>query len=217
MLVKDLMAQPVVLITEKATVGEALELIRQHDVRHLPVVDRKQHLVGVTSESDLLKIFPRNKHDERKTFETNLLLRTPITQVMIPDPYHINPHITIEEAALLMKNHKIGCLPVIEHSKVIGLISRTDVIEAFINSLGLGKSGVRVTIPYRKKIGFLSDLVRLADKFGVLIDHMVTFETEIVLKIRREKAEQFLKELKSHGYTVTDITCIENSVSLPCA
>lgn len=215
MLVKDLMAKPVITVSNKITVGEALELTEKHDIRHLPVVNAKQAIVGVTSQKDLLKVFPKTS-DCKNPFERNLLSRTPITKVMVPNPYYVNPEVTVEEAALVMKKHKIGCLPVVENNKVVGLVSRSDVFEAFITSLGLAKEGVRLTIPYRKKMGFLSKLITIADEFGVIIEHMVTFEREIVIKVQPEKVEPFVKKLKASGYTVTDLTCIKASASRPC-
>ncbi len=216
MLVKDLMAQPVIFVSDQATVGEALELIRKNDVRHLPVVNKRFNLLGITAENDLLRIFPRCK-DEKRSFEYNLISRTPVTKVMIPNPFFVNPTSTIEEAALIMKEHKIGCLPVVEDAKLVGLISRTDVIEAFISSMGLGTAGVRITVPYQKKLGFLSELVTVADALGVIIEHMVTFDQEVVFKVSCNKAELFLKELEKLGYSTLDVIAIEDSDSAPCA
>jgi len=207
MLVKNLMTQPVFTVSAGASVGEALETLRKKNVRHLPVVDANLHLLGVTSEIDLLRVFPKNKN--LSSFEANLLARTPITNVMRECPITISADDMIEQAALVMRDNKIGCLPVLDDKKLVGLLSRTDIIDAFISSLGFGEPGTRVTIAYRKKWGFLANLIAFVDKFGIVIDHVVTFEKEIVLKVKGRNLDNFISELKKAGYQVNDVTYIE--------
>lgn len=207
MLVKNLMTQPVFTVSANTTVGDALELLKKKNVRHLPVVDAGMHLLGVTSEVDLLRVFPKNKC--LSSFENNLLSRTPVDSVMRDRPLTIAAGDTIEQAALIMRDHKIGCLPVLEGKKLVGLLSRTDIIDAFISSLGFGEQGTRITVTYRKKWGFLSNLIDFVDRFNIIIDHVVTFEKEVVLKVRDRNPELFLRELKKAGYHVTDVTHIE--------
>lgn len=207
MLVKNLMTQPVISVTEDTTVGEALDLLKKKDVRHLPVVDADHFLLGITSEIDLLRVFPKNKC--LSTFESNLLSRTPVGNVMVSSPIVVDAGDMVENAALIMRSNKIGCLPVLEDRKLVGLLSRTDIVDAFISSLGFGISGTRITVAYRRKWGFLANLIAFVDKYGIVIDNIVTFESEVVLKVRDLNPENFVRDLKKAGYKVTDMTLIE--------
>ncbi|PKM81580.1 MAG: acetoin dehydrogenase [Firmicutes bacterium HGW-Firmicutes-14] len=206
MFVKDLMSWPVITIFDTSTVGEALELLRAKKIRHLPVVGTNQILVGVVSETDLIKVFPNGR--ELSTFESNLLARTPVSKVMKKALY-IAPDKTVEEAALVMRTNRISCLPVLdENGKLIGLISKNDIIDAFITSLGLKEGGTRISLVYQRKWGFLSELVTFADKRNIRIDNIVSFDKELVLKISG-KAMEFINDLRKAGYNITDVSYIE--------
>lgn len=207
MLVKHLMSWPVVTVFDTSTVGESLELIKKKNIRHLPVVDVSQTLVGIATETDLLKVFPNNK--ELSTFQLNLLSRTPIEKIMVPNLVCVSPDTIVEEAALAMRTNKISCLPVLnENGKMVGLLTKNDIIDAFIAALGLGEAGTRITILYKKKWGFLSELISFADQRNVCIDNIVTFGPEIVLKVKG-KSTDFVNDLRKAGYSVSDVSFID--------
>lgn len=206
MLVKDLMSWPVVTVFENTTVGEAMDILRRKDIRHLPVVDYNQTLQGVASETDLVKIFPN--HKGMSTFESNLLSRTPVSKVMQSKPIAVSPGEIAEQAALIMRTSKISCLPVLdEGDKLVGILSKNDIIDAFISSLGLGEGGARISIVYKKKWGFLSEVISIADKHNICIDNIVSFGQEVVLKVK-DKPEGFINDLKKSGFNVSDVSYI---------
>lgn len=206
MLVKHLMSWPVITIFDNSTVGEALDVLKRKSIRHLPVVDINQALVGVVSESDLVKVFPNSK--ELSTFESNLLSRTPVLKVMQTKPIFISPEEVIEEAALVMRTNNISCLPVLDESKkLVGLLSKNDIIDSFITALGLGEGGTRITIVYKQKWGFLSELIAFADRCNVCIENIVTFGKELVIKVKGQSTD-FVNDLQKAGYRVTNISYI---------
>lgn len=208
MLVKTLMSHPVTTVREETTVGDALELIKKKNIRRLPVVDEAGRLIGLSTEWDLLKIFPIKPNN---SFETKLISRTPIKNVMRTDPITVSPEETIESAAITMQCNKVGCLPVVEQGEVVGLISLTDILTAFIDAMGLEKSSVRITIKFSKRMGFLAELIQLIDHQGIIVDNMVTFNDEIVLKIKNIKTDVLLKALKEEKYKVTHIAYIDGT------
>lgn len=207
MLINDMMSQPVITVLESTTVGEALETLKRQKVRHLPVVDFSQTLLGIVSESDLVKVFPIGK--DLSTFEINLLSRTAVSKVMKLKPFTISSDKLIEEAALIMRTEKIGCLPVTDYTgKLIGIITKNDIMDALMSALGLEDGGTRITIAFNKKWGFLSDIITFADKHNIYIDNVVTFHGEVVLKVK-EKANEFVNDLRKAGYTIIDVSYID--------
>lgn len=206
MLVRDLMSSPVITIQESANIGDALETMRNKKIRHLPVVNMENALVGIVSEGDLLKVFPKSK--ELSTFEANLLSRTPVSKVMQKNPVSTHPSELLEEAALIMRTNHISCLPVLgDEDKMSGMITKNDIIDSFVAALGLEHGGTRITIKFQKRWGFLSELVAFADKRNVYIDNIVTFEQELVIKIRGT-AQEFVDDLRKAGYIVKDVSYI---------
>jgi acetoin utilization protein AcuB len=130
---------------------------------------------------------------------------------MHTDPITVSPEETIENAAVTMQCNKVGCLAVVDQGKVVGLISLTDILTAFIDAMGLEKSSVRITIKFSRRMGFLAELIQLIDRLGIIVDTMVTFNEEIVLKIKNIKTEELLKTLEKERYKVTHIAYIDGT------
>lgn len=197
MLVKTIMSSPVLTAQHTTQVGQALELMKSNHVRHLPVVTSNGTLAGLVSESDLLKIYPRKT---LSSYELNLLSRTPIKSVMDTNPHTIGPEETIEQAAQIMQECKVVCLPVVENGKVKGMICDNDVLRSFIGVLGIGQPGLRLTIHFRRQKGFLARLVQVLDNYNAIIDKMVTFQHELVLKLQVDEPKKLAEALEANGY-----------------
>lgn len=197
MLVKAIMSTPVLTTEQTTQVGLALELMKSNHVRHLPVVTSTGTLVGLVSESDLLKIYPRK---QLSSYEINLLSRTPVKSVMDSTPHTIGPEETLEQAAQIMQECKVVCLPVVENSKVKGMICDNDVLRSFIGVMGIGQPGLRLSIRFRRQKGFLVNLIQLLDNNNAMIDKMVTFPHELVLKLQVEQPNKLREALEANGY-----------------
>ena len=132
--IRDIMPRKMVTISETDTLSTVEDIMTLGHVRHMPVV-RGGKLVGVVSERDLLRASLSNLtafgSEERRAF----LQVVEIARVMSTPPVTIGPENTVEEAALLMAERKIGCLPVVDEDELIGSITETDVLRYFA---GLG-------------------------------------------------------------------------------
>ncbi len=129
--VRDIMERNVIKISAGERLSTVEDIMTLGRVRHMPVVSGGE-LVGVVSERDLLRASLSNVHhfgsEERRAF----LYAVEIARVMSQPPIVIGPHETVEEAAQVMAEEKIGCLPVIEKgSKLVGLITETDLLRYF--------------------------------------------------------------------------------------
>jgi len=210
MLVRSVMSSPVVSIPPNYDVGKALEFMRANHVKHLPVVSNKS-VVGLVSESDLLKVFPKKNLN---SFELNLLSRTPIIQVMVKNPTVINPDETLEKATLIMQSCNIGCLPVVENGNLIGMLTESDVINTFMNVMGIGQSGIRITLRIHRRMGFLADLIKTFDEIGIMVDKFVAFQSEIVIKVNAGDPSDLRTHLESKGYEIIHLA--EDTTMLAC-
>ena len=125
--VQDIMQTSFVTISAGDTLSTVEDIMTLGGVRHMPVV-RGGALVGVVSERDLLRASLSNltdfRHEERRAF----LQVVEITRVMSTPPIVISPEDEIEQAARLLAEKRIGCLPVIDEGKLVGLLTETDVL-----------------------------------------------------------------------------------------
>jgi CBS domain-containing protein len=125
--VRDIMETKLVTISANERLSMVEDIMTLGRVRHMPVVLGGQ-LVGVVSERDLLRaslsVLSEHRDAERRAF----LHVVEISRVMSAPPIVIGPDASIEQAALLMADKKIGCLPVVAGDQLIGMVTETDVL-----------------------------------------------------------------------------------------
>jgi CBS domain-containing protein len=125
--VRDIMETKLVTISANERLSMVEDIMTLGRVRHMPVVQGGQ-LVGVVSERDLLRaslsVLSEHRDAERRAF----LHVVEISRVMSAPPIVIGPDASIEQAALLMADKKIGCLPVVAGDQLIGMVTETDVL-----------------------------------------------------------------------------------------
>ncbi|MCR4440809.1 MAG: CBS domain-containing protein [Peptococcaceae bacterium] len=208
MLVKEKMTPNPITITRQATIAQALEIMRQNKIRRLPVMD-KDSLVGIVTDRDLSEVSP-SRATSLSIFELNYLLsKTKIGDILSPKQklITISPDAFLEEAALLMRNHKIGGIPVVENGKLVGIITETNIFDAFIEIMGLRQEGFRLTVKLvEDKPGVLAEVVSAIASCGGNITHISTYPAGghalIVFRINRGSAQDIQEALGKLGYEV---------------
>lgn len=131
--VLDIMtANPITIRLEK-TLRDALETMEQHNCKHLPVLSAGGHLVGVLSDRDC-RYALNSPFIMREKWQDEALINTlQIRAVMSAAPIIVEPSAPAAEAARLMLSHRIGCLPVMRGETLIGIVTRSDILVAFMN------------------------------------------------------------------------------------
>lgn len=198
--VKDRMIRKVATIDRDATIREALELMHKHSIRHLPVIGKgKDTLAGLVTESNL-----------RQFYLLSMLERISVRDVMIVKPVTIDPNAGIELAAGLIYRHKVGCLPVVENGKLLGIITTTDILGAFIEMMGFLQASSRIDLTFEGDHGSIEDISRIVkeNKAEIISIGIQTEPTgETVYHIRLEKCElkPITGALKKAGYEIISV------------
>ena len=135
MLVARRMSRKPIAISPEASIQEAIELMKQHSIRHLAVLNGQERLVGWVTDTDL-----------RGVFIASMIEELTIGDVMIADPITISSTEALEQAALLITEHKIGGMPVLEDGKLVGVITVVDILKAFIDIMGVLGSSSRLDV-----------------------------------------------------------------------
>lgn len=130
MTVEKIMSRKVVSISMDDTLDIVQDIMELGSVRHIPVVSRGT-VVGVVSQRDLLKASLSNVMGIPAKEQERFLKQIHIAEVMSAPPTFISPAEPIRQAARLMAEKKIGCLPVLEHGKLVGIVTETDVLAFF--------------------------------------------------------------------------------------
>ncbi|HDI61153.1 MAG TPA: CBS domain-containing protein [Desulfobacteraceae bacterium] len=169
MFVHRSMTPRVITIGKEASLLEAKDLMRNKNIRHLPVVDEQQKLIGIITDRDIRGAMPLENvrlPDFCKKMEVASQLK--VGDVMTPDPITIGPHDTIEDALLMFEQKKVGAFPVIDaEGRLKGIISVRDILRAFTNVLGIGQPGTLLCILVEEKVGQLKKIVDAITEEGI--------------------------------------------------
>jgi acetoin utilization protein AcuB len=211
MLVGERMTRPVITVHADLPIQEALNLMRQENIRRAPVVDDRGHLIGIVSERDLLHASPSDA-TSLSVWELNYLLsKIRIDRVMTKEVITVNEDTPIEEAARIMADHKIGGLPVTRMGQVVGIITETDLFKIFLELLGARQEGVRITALVRDAPGELANLTGAVRDAGGNIIALVTALGEstenrlITLKVDHIDAPTARKAVESVALSIVDL------------
>jgi len=178
MLVRDRMTVGPITVSPETTHKQAAELMREHKVHHLPVVDKKGTLVGIVVEQDLLAAQP-SPATTLSIYEIHSLLsKLEVRQIMSHPVYTTTKDCPLEEAARLMLDQGIGCLPVVEDNRVVGMITDTDIFEALVMLLGGGQEGARFTLHLPDKPGMLAKVAQAVADAGGNIASVTTWQSK---------------------------------------
>lgn len=134
MRVSEIMSQEMVTVTPDKRVGQALQLMQKHQIRHLPVVEGGR-MVGWLTSRDL-----------REVLLASMLEKITVVDVMVRAPISVSPDTGVEEAARLVKEHKIGGMPVLDGDRLVGVVTMLDVIGAFLTLLSLIRTSSRLDL-----------------------------------------------------------------------
>lgn len=160
MLVRDCMTRHPTVAEPQMSILEARDTMAEHDVRHLPVVGNDRRLLGLVTRQSLL-VEPELLGSLDGWEISRYLAMTTVSDVMIDarDVTTTGPETTLEDAARIMVEHRIGCLPVVEDGIVVGLITKTDLLRQLMEMMAAQRPGVRLTIHMPNRPG---ELARLA-------------------------------------------------------
>lgn len=141
------MKRTVVTIPKDETVEHARSLMARHRIRHLPVLEGKR-LVGIITDRDVrcaMEPRPAPGRGARRTWV--LPPETRVADAMTPDPVTVTPATDIEEAARLLVERRIGCLPVVDsRGAVVDIVSETDILLVFMEMMGVLASSSRIDV-----------------------------------------------------------------------
>lgn len=161
MFVSQSMKRKVTTVSKETSLLEAQALMAERNVRHLPVVDAENRLVGIITDRDVRSALPFSlAKGEGTEAEKAQYAHLKVAEAMTSDPMTILPTHTIQDALLLIQKKKVGAFPVVdEEGKLVGILSVRDLLRAFINVMGIGQPGTLLCILVEEKVGQLKKIV----------------------------------------------------------
>jgi acetoin utilization protein AcuB len=177
MLVQEIMTKKVVTVSPNDTLRQADQLLMQGRFRHLPVVEN-QRLVGIISDRDIrVPIFLKPEANA-----TQLLEERRVEQIMKSPVITVSPGTAVEQAAGIMYEKKIGCLPVTENDHLLGIITESDIFRVFIQVMGVMIPSSRLQLLLDDRPCPLAEVTRIVKAHGINIVSLVTEPSSVANK-----------------------------------
>ena len=161
MFVDKSMTKRVITIRRETSLLDIRALMNEHKIRHLPVTDDENTLLGIVTDRDVRSATPSILLDDFDSArERERLAKITAGDIMTRTPVTLKPMHTIQDALLIIQEKKVGALPVVdEHNKLKGILSVRDLMRAFTNVLGIGEPGTLLGVLVEEKVGQLKRIV----------------------------------------------------------
>ena len=208
--VQSYMSTDLVTIQPSTKIIEALDLMKEHKIHRLPVV-QGETIVGLITEGIIERSTPSSM-TSLDMHEVNYLLnKTTVSDIMEKRVVTINKEALLEEAAVTMRENGISVLPVVEPgNRLIGIITEKDIFSAFIDVLGYYTPGVRVVVNiHEDKKGVLEDLTDIFSDENINIQQIATYRkmgyVQVVIQLESKDIDGIRARLEEHGYEIGSI------------
>ena len=145
MQVEQWMNRDLVTVTPDETFRTAMHLIRQKGIRHLPVVEGKR-LVGIVTDRDLRQAAPSGATSLSIHELHYILEKLTVREIMTKQVVTVRPDQTVEDAAMLLLGHRIAGLPVLRDGELVGILTETEILQAFLQLRGKGPLDIAASI-----------------------------------------------------------------------
>jgi acetoin utilization protein AcuB len=201
MLVKDQMTPNPICGYPEMPVAEAQKIMQEHNIRHLPILDEDKKLVGLITQRSLMNAVPADVSKFSPFVVNYVLAKIKARNIMVKDVITISEDTAFEEAARIMADRKLGCLPVMRNDELVGIISDNDLFNIMVGLLGARREGVRVTVHQPDRAGEVARLTKTIAEEGGYLSVFVTYPTAdpdiwaSVIKVLNVPEQKLLEKL----------------------
>jgi acetoin utilization protein AcuB len=152
--VESWMSRNLVTIGKDAGIRDALMVMKKYSIRHLPVVENDL-FIGLVSSGDL-----------KQVILASMLENLKVSDVMLQNPFTVQTDTSLDRAAMIIFEKNIGCLPVVEEGRVVGMLTVKDILKAFIEIMGVLKGGARLDVILKHVHGSFDEVVGIIEDMG---------------------------------------------------
>lgn len=205
MIVEEIMKTEVETLRAEDTIEKAIKTLREKKIRHIPIVDDQNSIIGIVSDRDVKdgtpSIFQKGKAAEE--------LNNPLKLIMKTNVITGHPLDFVEEAAALFYEHQIGCLPIVKENKLVGIITETDLLYTLIQLTGAHQPGSQIEVKVENRAGVLYEVAGIIRRHNANIHSVLVYPDRqdenykiLVFRVRTINPMAVIEDLKKEGYVV---------------
>ncbi|MFZ3578239.1 acetoin utilization AcuB family protein [Virgibacillus sp. DJP39] len=204
MLVEEIMNKQVITLSPKSTIAEALRLLHQHRIRHIPIVDEDKHVLGIVSDRDVRDASP--SIFQKQASEDNVL-KNEIQTIMSHPVITVHPLDFVEEVAGIFYDHEFACLPVIQDNRLVGIVTEKDMLYTLIHITGTNVQSSHIEVKVPHKPGILPEVASVFGKRKINITSVLVYPYKndpnykvLVFRIQSMNPVPVIEDLRAAGY-----------------
>ena len=205
MLIEEIMIKDVTTLSPNNTVKDALQIMRDKKIRHLPILSTEGMLVGIVTDRDLKEVVPSSISEiiDNSTYDT------PLAEVMTKNLIIGHPMDFVEEAAVTFYDNKIGSLPIISNNKLVGIITETDLLYKYIELTGAHQPGSQIEVRVPNVPGILFEVSKVFHEQKTNVLSVLVYPDKendatkiLVIRINSMNPLSIIQGLKDSGFEV---------------
>ncbi|MCX7823645.1 MAG: CBS and ACT domain-containing protein [Syntrophobacterales bacterium] len=203
------MVTDLVTISPDTPIIKAREIMNKHRISHLPVTDGERHLLGLVTDRDLREAWASPATTLSVYELTYILQKITVESIMKKKVITVTEDTTIERAAFIMHQEKIGCLPVVSGGKLVGMLTTADLMSVLLAAMGMSDDSGRITILSEERMGILSHITSIIKDNAINIKSILIHPLprhdkvwQILLRFRKEDIDKAAQVLMESGYKV---------------
>ena len=211
MIIANVMTRNPIFVSPDMSVNDARALMTREKIGKLPVLDKNNRLVGIVTKKDLVKAGPSAATSLDMYEISYLLSKLKVETVMERSVLTVQQTEVVEEAARIMADSQVGCLPVMKGDLLVGIITETDLFRTFVDMFGARHDGIRGTFQVEEKPGMIAQVSKaIADANGNIVS-LVTFDGDdlsqrrCTVKVTGVERSTFEEILRNSTLEIEDI------------
>ncbi|WP_243291050.1 acetoin utilization AcuB family protein [Bacillus sp. FJAT-47783] len=205
MIIEKIMKKEVITLSPNDTIATAMKLMRKHYIRHIPIVLNDETLVGIVSDRDIREASPSTL---LLTQDSQSIFTKPLSDIMTTDVITVHPLDFVEDAATVFFENRISCLPVIQHEKIVGIVTEADVLYKYVQLTGAHQPSSRIEVKVPNRSGMLSEVSALFHEKHVNISSVLVYPIDddqykiLVFRVQTMNPMSVVNLIKQKGYDV---------------
>lgn len=205
MIVEEMMQKKVLTLQPTHTIKDAILVLRENKIRHLPITDLEGKVIGIISDRDIKQATPSNILDHND----NELMTISLDKIMTKNPIIGHPLDFVEEVATIFYDQQIGCLPIVSQEKLVGIVTETDLLYKYIELTGAHQPGSHIEVRVPNKPGILFEVSKVfhdhsANVLSVLVYPDAKSEENkiLVFRVKTMNPLQIIEDIRKEGFDV---------------
>jgi len=203
------MTRNVVTVTRETSVLHVRNLLREKNINQVPVVEGKK-VIGIITDGDIREN-SASPASALAVHELNYLLsEMKAGDIMTRNPLTASPETPVEEAAKILNENNIGCLPVVKNGELAGIITTCDMLNVLLEVMGVGRPSSRIELTIPSDMGEICSIAGIVKDLGLSVISMVSAVNQndpatrlSVLRVNTDDIRELCRTLREAGYKVT--------------